>query len=144
MDHMPALYYQTHYFVDGTSPEDSRKTMLTAMGVKTLIKYPRDEDSPLSRGAHAVRGLAWSGQGRIVRVEASTDGGASWHDAHLEESYDRWLWVRWSYVWEANEAGEYRIMARATDERGRVQPQIRSNFQRKHFDGIVPETVTIV
>ena len=143
MDRMPDLYYQTHYFVDGNSPEDPDKTMLTALGVKTLIKYPRDEDSPLPRGSHAVRGLAWSGQGKIVRVEVSTDGGETWHDAHLEESHDRWLWVRWSYLWEAAAPGEYKIMARASDEHGRVQPQTRPNFQRKHFDGIVPETLTI-
>lgn len=35
-------------------------------------------------------------------------------------------------------------MARATDENGRVQPQTGMNFQRKHFDGIVPEVVTVV
>jgi hypothetical protein len=35
-------------------------------------------------------------------------------------------------------------MARAIDESGRVQPQIPWNYQRKHFDGIVPTGVTIV
>lgn len=144
MDHMPKVYYQTHYFVSGESPEDTNKQMMTALGVKTLIKYPRDDDSPLKTGSHAVRGLAWSGQGKVVRVEISTDGGRSWNDAHVEESHDRWLWVRWSYLWQVDKPGEYNLMARATDERGRVQPQIKFNFQRKHFDGIVPERITVV
>jgi hypothetical protein len=34
-------------------------------------------------------------------------------------------------------------MARATDEKGRRQPQTEWNFQRKHFDGIVPVDVTV-
>lgn len=143
MNHMPHPYYQTHYFVDGDSPEDPNKEMMTALGVKTLIKYPRDDDSPLNRGSHAIRGLAWSGEGAVVRVEVSTDGGETWHDAHVEESSDRWLWVRWSHLWEVDARGEYKIMARATDEHGRVQPQTKPNFQRKHFDGIVAEIVMV-
>ena len=63
--------------------------------------------------------------------------------ARVEESHDRWMWVRWAYVWEAPEPGSYRLMARATDEHGRVQPQTKPNFQRKHFDGIVPTEIDI-
>ena len=51
--------------------------------------------------------------------------------------------MRWSYLWDAKSTGNYRIRARATDETGRVQPQIPWNYQRKHFDGIVPTDVTI-
>ena len=143
MDHMPDCYYQTHYFVSGESPEDPDKEMMTALGVKTLIRYPRDDDSPLPRGEHVIRGMAWSGEGAVVGVEVSTDGGDSWADAYIEESHDKWLWRRWSYVWDASETGEYRIMARATHEQGRVQPQTKPSFQRKHFDWIVPEVITV-
>ena len=34
-------------------------------------------------------------------------------------------------------------MARGTDEKGRVQPTMDWNFQRKHFDGIVPENIIV-
>ena len=74
----------------------------------------------------------------------SLDGGKTWRDAHLEEPRERWLWRRWSYLWEVDKPGPYKIMARATDEAGRVQPQTPWNFQRKHFDGIVPTEITIV
>jgi hypothetical protein len=113
------------------------------MGVKTIIVEPRDEDSPLSTGSHVVRGLAWSGEGAVTRVEVSTNGGETWRDAHVEKTGDKWLWVRWSYLWEAGDPGTYAIMARATDEIGRRQPQTEWNFQRKHFDGIVPVDVTV-
>jgi len=143
MDHMPPCYHQTHYFVFGKSEHDPDKEMMTALGVKTLIQYPRDEDSPIERGEHVIRGLAWSGEGKVVRVEVSTDGGASWQDAHVEESPDKWLWVRWSFPWQAETPGDYQIKARATDEAGRTQPQTEWNYQRNHFDGIVPMDVTV-
>jgi len=144
LKHMPECYYQKHYFVYGRSPDDPNKEMITAMGVRCIITDPLDEDSPLERGAHKIRGLAWSGMGAITRVEVSIDEGRTWTDAHLEEPCERWLWVRWSHLWEANAPGHYRIMARATDETGRVQPQIPWNYQRKHFDGIVPTDVTVI
>lgn len=143
MDHMPDCYHQTEYFVLGTGPDDPDKVMCTSMGVKTLILDPLDEDSPLPAGSIAARGLAWSGEGAVTRVEVSVDGGTTWNDAHVEESHDRWMWVRWTYVFDAS-PGRYKIMARATDENGRVQPVTKRNFQRKHFDGIVPTEVEVV
>jgi DMSO/TMAO reductase YedYZ molybdopterin-dependent catalytic subunit len=140
---MPPCYHQTKYFVYGASADDPVKPMLTAMGVRCIITAPLDEDSPLERGEHAIRGLAWSGMGHIARVEVSIDGGATWHDAHIEEPRERWLWVRWSWLWQVDKPGAYRLMARATDAAGRVQPQTPWNYQRKHFDGIVPSDVVV-
>ena len=77
------------------------------------------------------------------RIEVSVDGGKSWAHAHLEEPVERLLWVRWSLLWEADKPGAYQIIARATDETGRVQPQIPWNYQRKNFDGIVPTDVVV-
>lgn len=144
MTTVPRPFYQTEYFVYGESAADPVKPPIEAMGVRCIITEPLDEDSPLARGTHMVRGRAWSGKGAIARVEVSVDAGRTWTDAHIEEPREKWLWVRWSYLWQADQAGEYRIMARATDEAGRVQPQIPWNFQRKHFDGIVPTDVTVI
>jgi len=141
---MPKPFYQTEYFVYGESAQDPNRPPLTAMGVRNIITDPLDEDSPLPRGSHMIRGRAWSGMGAIDRVEVSLDGGKTWNDAHLEEPRERWLWRRWSYLWEVDRPGEYRIMARATDAAGRVQPQTPWNYQRKHFDWIVPTEITIV
>jgi DMSO/TMAO reductase YedYZ molybdopterin-dependent catalytic subunit len=143
LDHMAPCYYQTQYFYYADSRDDPERRMITAMGVRCIIIEPRDGDSPLAPGLHVVRGLAWSGMGAITRVEVSTDGGATWQDAHIEEPREKWLWVRWSHRWEAADAGRYQILARATDEAGRVQPQTPWNFQRKNFDGIVPVDIEV-
>lgn len=143
LDHIAPCFYQTEYFFYADSLEAEDRTMVTAMGVKSIITDPRDDDPPQARGERVVRGLAWSGYGAITRVEVSVDGGDSWHDAHLEEPRERWLWARWSYRWNAQEPGDYKIMSRATDEAARQQPQIEWNVLRKNFDGIVPVDVTV-
>ena len=143
LDHTPACYYQTHYFVHGNSPEDPSKKPCMELGCKSIILYPIEEDSPLPRGRHVVKGYAWSGAGAVRKVEVSTDGGRTWQQARLEDHNDRWLWRRWTFVWNVDQPGQYSIMARATDEAGRVQPQTPWNFQTKHFDGIVPMDVAV-
>lgn len=76
-------------------------------------------------------------------MEVSIDNGETWRPAYLEEHNDRWLWRRWSYVWQVDKPGKYSIKARAYDEAGRMQPQTPWNFQTKHFDGIVPVEVEV-
>ena len=78
LDHTPACYYQTHYFVFGDSPESPDKTPCMELGCKSIILSPIDEDSPLPRGKHLIKGLAWSGAGAVKMVEVSLDNGASW------------------------------------------------------------------
>ena len=84
LDHTPDFYYQTHYFVSGDSPDDPNKKAMTAIGVKTLITSPRDDDGPIKRGTHAVRGRTWSGEGAVVRV-----GDQHRRRRHLDRRGDR-------------------------------------------------------
>jgi DMSO/TMAO reductase YedYZ molybdopterin-dependent catalytic subunit len=144
LDYTPHCYYQNTYFVLGDSPESPNKTPCRELGCKSIITHPVDEDSPLPRGTHAIRGLAWSGKGAVTRVEVSDDDGHTWNDAFVEQHNDRWLWRRWMYRWEVSKPGKYSIKARAHDEAGRMQPQTPWNFQQKHFDGIVPVDFEIV
>jgi hypothetical protein len=48
---------------------------------------------------------AWSGAGTIDQVDVSVDGGDTWHAAHIEQPRDRFMWVRWSYRWDAAQKG---------------------------------------
>jgi len=72
-------------------------------------------------GRIELRGRAWSGRGRIVHVEVSTDGGTSWRQATLGEQPTPTEWVPWTIDWWA-EPGEHELIARATDDAGNVQP----------------------
>ena len=69
-----------------------------------------------------VHGAAWAGEADIIKVEISTDGGVSWNPAALNHEHAHYAWRLWSYQWKPGKAGDYAIMARATDNLGRTQP----------------------
>jgi DMSO/TMAO reductase YedYZ molybdopterin-dependent catalytic subunit len=93
-----------------------------AMVVKSLIVSPSEGASLASRSV-LVQGVAWSGEGRVMRVEVSTDGGTSWHPARLLGEDLPYAWRRWDYRWEPEASGSGTILARATDSLGHVQPE---------------------
>jgi DMSO/TMAO reductase YedYZ molybdopterin-dependent catalytic subunit len=140
----PDCWYHWQFYYYGTGPDDPNKELITTIGVRSIVTFPRDDQTALQRGTHVMRGRAWSGAGAITQVEVSLDGGQTWRATHLEPPRERWLWGCWSYVWDA-QPGQYRIMSRATDEVGRVEPQTpRFNNMRKNFSAIVGVDVTIV
>lgn len=71
-------------------------------------------------GPVLLEGRAWSGWGTVVRVEVSTDDGATWSDAALDQDAGRWAWRRFTCPWEAA-PGAHRLRVRAHDATGRVQ-----------------------
>lgn len=79
-------------------------------------------DRHVRSGRVEVEGRAWSGHGRITKVEFSPDGGQSWQNARLGEPDGPHGWTPWSHQWEAGEPGDYELCVRATDETGRTQP----------------------
>jgi sulfane dehydrogenase subunit SoxC len=89
-----------------------------AKSIITSPSYPRVLEP---RGWHALTGIAWSGRGRITRVEVSIDGGRAWSDAELTGQSLPKSAVGFQQM--LNWQGEERIvLSRATDETGYVQP----------------------
>jgi DMSO/TMAO reductase YedYZ molybdopterin-dependent catalytic subunit len=140
----PDCWYHYQFYYYGDAPDDPNKELITTIGVKSLITQPNDDIETLPPGVHMIRGYAWSGAGAIDQVDVSVDGGKTWHAAHIEQPRDRFMWVRWSYRWDAAQKGEYTLMSRATDEVGRVQShEPRYNNMRKNFSAIVGYPVTV-
>jgi len=110
------------------------------MDPESIITYPSGLQQ-ISRGFHEIRGLAWSGHGRIRLVEVSLDGGQSWKRASIEPAPDALSAVRFKYnwVWDGRETV---IMSRATDEKGNTQPTQEEFFRkwarnnRYHYNAI--------
>ena len=105
---------------DIVKPEDTHP--LTALNVKSVISGPLD-GANLKAGKIAVHGAAWAGEASIVKVEVSSDGGASWNPASLGREQAHYAWRLWTYDWRAK-GGDYTILSRATDSQGRTQPAI--------------------
>jgi sulfane dehydrogenase subunit SoxC len=93
--------------------------MLTAQNVKSAFELPWNGEVPA--GTHLLRGRSWSGEGHIKQVDVSTDEGRTWLRARLREPNIDLAWVRWDLDWEAR-PGTYNLRARATDSKGRRQP----------------------
>ena len=143
-DQMPDCWYHYEFYYYGDSPDDPNKELITTVGVKSIVTHPGDATKALPRGVHVVRGYAWSGGGAITQVDVSVDGGETWQAARLEEPRDRWMWVRWSYPWDAHSTGKYHVMSRATDAAGRVQSrEPRYNNMKKNFSAIVGYDISI-
>jgi hypothetical protein len=69
-----------------------------------------------------LRGIAFSGYGRVTRVEISDDDGRSWPAAKLGEDYGAYSFRTWEAVWTPKSPGKYTVAVRATDEKGNTQP----------------------
>jgi sulfane dehydrogenase subunit SoxC len=101
---------------------DGRSRQFTfVMEAKSVITRPSGGQRLPGPGYHEITGLAWSGRGAIRRVEISTDGGATWADAELQEpvlprAHTRF---RLGWHWDGRDA---LLQSRCTDETGYVQP----------------------
>jgi len=91
------------------------------MDVKSVITHPSGRQVLPETGFYEVSGLAWSGHGRVTRVEVSADGGRSWADAELAPPVLDKALTRFSIPWRWDGRPAL-LMSRATDERATRQP----------------------
>jgi Oxidoreductase molybdopterin binding domain/Mo-co oxidoreductase dimerisation domain len=110
-----------------TTPEDMKagkvKTIpIGRMPVRSFLISP-DGSSKIPAGLGVtLRGIAFSGYGKVVKVEVSDDGGSSWRAAELGEDHGAYSFRSWQAPWTPKTPGKYSIAVRATDEKGNVQP----------------------
>lgn len=91
-----------------------------------------NEWASLSVAATPIKGVAFAGDRGVSRVEVTTDGGQSWHEAKIDYPGTKLTWVLWSYDWQPAGTGEYHLSVRATDGAGAVQ---REEKERGQFSG---------
>ena len=82
------------------------------------------DGASLAAGPQTVTGFAWAGEGTVVAVDVSTDGGQTWQPASLAGAESRYAWRRLELAWTAA-PGAHTVMARASDSLGRHQPASR-------------------
>ena len=94
-------------------------------------------------GPRLLRGRSWSGHGKIKNVDVSFDRGVTWRPARLRDPNLQQAWVRWDVDWNPL-PGDYSLRARATDERGNVQPAATPwNDQGYLYGGIIGHRVKV-
>jgi len=109
-----------------TTPDDVKAgkvnmVPIARMPVRSFLISP-DGSSKIPAGMTVMlRGVAFSGYGRVTRVEISDDGGKNWTAAKLGEDYGAYSFRTWEASWTPKSAGRYMVAVRATDEKGNTQ-----------------------
>lgn len=103
-------------------PSGKARMFTFVMDAKSLITSPSPGQKMYGPNIYEIRGLAWSGRGRIAKVEVSADGGKTWAEAHLQEPVMAHCFTRFRAPW-AWDGKPSILKSRATDETGYVQPE---------------------
>lgn len=114
--------------------ETARYTQLLANGKARQFQLRMETNSVITTpsgmmqirpGFNHISGLAWSGLGKIAKVEISTDGGSSWKTAQLSAPVLPRAQTRFQMDWNWDGTPK-KIVSRSTDEQGNVQPDRKS------------------
>lgn len=106
------------------------------MEAKSVITAPSGEMQLQGAGFYEITGLAWSGRGRITRVDVSTDGGKTWGQAKLQGPVLSICHTRFRFPWTWD-GRETVIQSRCVDETGYVQPTLRQLVGVRGLNGPV-------
>jgi sulfane dehydrogenase subunit SoxC len=114
-----------------TKDETSKYTILLPTGkslqfvfpleAKSMITHPSPGLTVRGPGLYEISGLAWSGYGKVAKVEVSADGGKSWGEAALTQPVLSKAVTRFRMAWQWD-GGPAVLQSRCTDETGYVQP----------------------
>jgi sulfane dehydrogenase subunit SoxC len=110
---------ETSHYTD-LMPDGTARQFTFVMEAKSVITAPSGGQQ-VRAGFVEIRGLAWSGRGRVTKVEVSTDGGRIWRLARLQEPVLPKCHTRFRFPWQWK-GREAILMSRCTDETGYVQP----------------------
>jgi sulfane dehydrogenase subunit SoxC len=110
---------ETSHYTD-LMPDGTARQFTMAMDAKSVITSPSGGQR-IQPGFVEIRGLAWSGRGRITEVEVSVDGGRIWQQAVLQDPVLPKCHTRFHLPWRWN-GDDVILQSRCVDETGYRQP----------------------
>ena len=117
-------------------PEGKWRQFSMVMECKSVITSPSGGQQLKGPGFYEVRGLAWSGAGKIRAVDVSFDGGKNWREAVVEEPVMDKCLTRFKIAWNWD-GGPAVLMSRAVDSTGYVQPSVQEIRKVRAIVGFV-------
>lgn len=115
-------------------PDGRARQFSFVMEAKSLITSPSHGQRLREPGYHEIRGLAWSGRGRVRKVEVSADGGRSWATAALQDPVLPKCMTRFRAAWQWD-GRPVVLQSRAIDEAGHVQPTRAALVAQRGING---------
>ena len=113
---------EVSHYVD-LQPDGQQRQYTSIQEAKSVITSPSGGQVLLGKGFYNITGLAWSGRGKITRVDVSMDGGRNWRTARLESPVLDKCLTRFNidWVWDGSPVI---LQSRAIDDTGYVQPKM--------------------
>jgi sulfane dehydrogenase subunit SoxC len=114
---------ETLHYID-LMPDGLHRQYTSLQECKSVVTTPSGGQVLLDKGFYNVSGLAWSGRGKVVKVDVTVDGGRNWRVARLEQPVMSKCLTRFNidWVWDGKPAI---VQSRASDDSGYVQPTYR-------------------
>jgi sulfane dehydrogenase subunit SoxC len=105
-------------------PDGQHRQYSGIQDCKSVVTTPSGGQVLLDKGFYNITGLAWSGRGKVKKVDVSVDGGRNWRSARLESPTLPKALTRFNldWVWDGSPTI---IQSRAMDETGYVQPSFQ-------------------
>jgi len=111
---------------------------------KSVITRPSAGQQLRGPGYYEITGLAWSGWGKVRKVDVSVDGGRTWNEAKIQDPVLPMAHTRFNFDWTWS--GEEAVLqSRCTDDQGEVQPtlaELNRNWGRSEKDRLEPSNAT--
>ncbi|HZP31834.1 MAG TPA: sulfite dehydrogenase [Candidatus Acidoferrales bacterium] len=114
-------YYMTYNDYGHIQKDEEVAALTFQWGPKSVITYPSGGQQLSGPGVYQITGLAWSGGGRVKKVEISTDNGQTWKEAEIRGDVHPKAHTRFGMTWKWD-GQECVLMSRCIDEIGQVQP----------------------
>ena len=111
---------ETIHYID-LLPDGQHRQYTSIQEIKSVITSPSGGQVLLDKGFHNVTGLAWSGRGKVRKVDVSVDGGRNWRPARIDGAVLSKCLTRFNFDWSWDGKPAL-LLSRAVDETGHVQP----------------------
>ncbi len=118
---------------------------LSEVKLKSEIARPSTFEVVPKGQMYTVYGAAWCGEGDVVTVELTMDGGQTWVAANFLDPIQPHAWRRWSYDWKTpDDSGTHILMSRAKNTAGESQPDKHDERYGSYVvDHILPIEVVV-
>lgn len=127
----------------GADIADEDMRIIESMPVKSLITAPKTGARVAAGSVFELRGHAWAGDDSVAALDISHDFGASWSPATLDRPVNRYAWQRWRADVVLGQRGYYELWARATDEKGRMQPATPPGWNPRGYNNNMQHRIAV-
>jgi sulfane dehydrogenase subunit SoxC len=116
-------------------PDGTSRGFTWLIDAKSVITFPCPEKPLSDPGLYEIRGLAWSGNGKVRQVDVSADGGVNWQRAQLHDPVLSKALTRFTLPWRWD--GQPALLeSRVIDETGYVQPTITQLRKQRGLNSV--------